>query len=390
MFVAISMLAVMCAVAHPAHAAPLASNTTQGSSNRLSALLPFANMPEAGSYTFDDDPRIHYSLDEPGKEYFEPQIDTGSCGVMLGARKYPNFRDQRTQIEQQTPGHQYLSSSQYLYHGYWVPNTIYLNQGAVVASVPILVVTKTVQCLDYDNTQPGYCRTINQTVCDVDQPRLNCNTSYFGVGFGREYDGQDQGTPDKNPFLNIKSISGAPVTSSNYNIGYSITAAGVTVGTDPSNPANYSLVGLDPYQSRTSDLDWQQPPGCLQVTDNNGNTGSCVSSKILLDTGIDKSFAHFTSASGSYVGQSPWTDGKFHTVAPGWTFKVNFGTSSDVEASFSFTTGSEGPSTPTKTQAKLDTSSGALGFLNTGRYFYKTHDILFDAANGKFGIRAHS
>jgi hypothetical protein len=102
-------------------------------------------------------------------------------------------------------GSSFLSSSKRLWVGHWVPLTVtFLDQNdkpVATSFVPVLGVEQEVIC-------PSY---VQGTTCP-DQPlqQATGDIIYMGVGFAREHDHQPQGTPDKNPLLNLTSIGQKP------------------------------------------------------------------------------------------------------------------------------------------------------------------------------------
>lgn len=174
-----------------------------------SVTIPFHDVADPDDFGFDADPTIAYRIVTGGQDssrLFTPDLDTGSTSVVVGAGHWPNWKQNKDQIARDYPqGYEYLSSSEILYFGYWVNSTIRFEDTAVdlTADFPILVVNESIYCSNYSNTSPGECPLQNRT------PRCNdtapCTTNYFGIGFGREADGQEQSTPDKNALLNIQT-----------------------------------------------------------------------------------------------------------------------------------------------------------------------------------------
>ncbi|KKY17187.1 putative outer membrane autotransporter barrel protein [Phaeomoniella chlamydospora] len=391
----------LCAIGLAANSA-FASPIRQGqihqkrysSSTAASITIPFYG--SNGDFDFVDDPRVTYKLnpDDDEQHTFHPMVDTGSTGILLGAGNYPDYDLQKDWIATFPAGHSYLSSSQYLYTGYWVDSTIHFQDAPVTAQVAILVVTQLVTCTDYDNSNPSYCPPEATTLTCTG---TDCTSSYFGVGFGREHDGQSQNTPDKNALLNINSINNMPVPS-NYTVGYAVTEAGITVGLTEENTDGYTMIKLTQntqFPSSESQYDWLPVEGCLQVTvPGSSATSPCVSSSFLLDTGIDHSYVTLTDA----AGLSGWTWSKtsqsdYQYIGDGYQFTLNFG-SDPYPATYSFVSGTvdgvTDPLAPTQILAHLNETAGADAYINPGRYFYKVNNIVFDATNGYWGVQARS
>ena len=108
----------------------------------------------------------------------------------------------------------------------------------------------------------------------------------MGVGFGRQADGQPQGTPDKNALLNIQSINGRPVDFE-FCPGYIISAAkenGIYVGINKTNADSFQFhrTKLREGPNHASDnRDWAAVPMSLSV-----NGSPYVAGTALIDTGV--------------------------------------------------------------------------------------------------------
>ena len=117
-------------------------------------------------------------------------------------------------------------------------------------------------------------------------------THYFGIGFAGGA-GQPQGTPDKNAFLNVTSISGSGLLPSP---GYILSTQGVQIGLTSINTQGFALIKLEPLLAPDSTqwqtapasanvlTDWQHARGTITV---NGRSGS---GSILFDTGVTTAF----------------------------------------------------------------------------------------------------
>ncbi len=376
----VSLLSLLTVLPLLIFGAPLTKRDTPSYASSVSGHIPFYN--SQGSWDFSQEPSIAYKLENTDDGHvYRPLLDTGSTGILLGSALYPD----NTSIPTDTPGYEYLSSSRRLYNGYWVPRDIYFQGGDnVVSNVPVLVVTKQVICNDYNISNPGKCNSVKTEVCGTPSTQT-CQTSYFGVGFGRQKDKTSQSTPDKNAFINVQSINGAAVPS-DFDQGYTITTSGIEVGITAANSANFNFIKLNPNPFGG----WASVPGCLQVTGpgGSGSNSTCTPSTFLMDTGIPYSFLTATPAM-SITGwkTSSVTGNKYQTLPTGYSVTANYGSAPYV-TSFSFTTGSSDVDQPSYVSASLDETAGDLAYLNTGLYFYKTHDILFDAGQGYYGIRS--
>ncbi|GAM86184.1 hypothetical protein ANO11243_041950 [Dothideomycetidae sp. 11243] len=357
-----------------------------------SALIPWAEEHmEHGSYNFAQDPHVKVTLNNQATTY-RANIDTGSSAFLIGSDVYPGFDDAAFNAAYQN-GTEYLSSSNKLYTGYWVPTAVHFIDGHVTTQVKTLVVTKSVDCTDYDEAVGGACPAQQVTGVNCD---MNCTLTYMGIGFGRSNDGQSDVTPANNALLNVTSIVNKPVPT-NYRPGYIITSKGITVGISHRDSTGFKLVKLQ-RTSRKLPHDWQGVTGCISVTypGTDKGTGACVTSQILLDTGIPQSYLVLTTAAGlsNWIKPSGYPDVlKYQYLPTGSEVSITFGEQDKnghitPEAKYSYQVGANSISTPSYARARLNETAGALGFVNTGRYFYRLNDILFDAEGGYWGIRS--
>jgi len=123
-------------------------------------------------------------------------MDTGSTGVVVSADKIPHINS----LPSLGPGELTYSSSGRIMIGRWVatPLSIAGGDGTRITTAPIAVLAVTrVECM------PRARRCTPNPA-----PR---GISMLGVGFGRRHDHQAQSGPEKNPFLNIATLSMPPM-----------------------------------------------------------------------------------------------------------------------------------------------------------------------------------
>jgi hypothetical protein len=314
---------------------------------------------------------------------YYPVIDTGTCGLIVSAAEFPNWSPE---LAADYPvGFEYLSSSKKLYIGNWIPKDIHFLEADVTTSVPILVVSKRYVCPGYNATRDGpNCTSPTET---IEMPK---QISLMGVGFGRQFDGQPQGNPDKNPFLNVINIRGTPITScSPFRTGYKITKEGVTLGLTENNTAGFTFAKLN--DGVTDDpRDWAPIPACIRV-----GTVPCISANAtaLIDTGIDQMYltvpplvpvqTHTEASRSTGANVSVLDDGQVIEVQygePGGAARYSFevGDTNSVE---------RGVAPP---QVIVTSSSTKKPFVNTGRHFLRGFEVIFDAAGGRYGFKATS
>ncbi|PNP58375.1 hypothetical protein FNYG_15125 [Fusarium nygamai] len=131
----------------------------------------------------------------------------------------------------------------------------------MTATVKVLAVTKTAICdpkwknaagetQEYDViAAPDVCPNPNTDYPDV---RAEDKIELMGFGFGRQQDGQPQGTPEKNPMLKMATIGGAPVNALTYRPGYVVSKQGINVGITNTNAGTggqnrFVYVSLKPH-----------------------------------------------------------------------------------------------------------------------------------------------
>lgn len=307
-------------------------------------------------------------------------MDTGSTGVVISAIDIPSFN--ASEASSYPEGWEYLSSSKRLYNGHWIPQNIYFNldnseHEIIQARVPVLCVTTVTIC----NGTTKYNSTRDEGSCPTDPDgylppitEFPSGIRILGVGFDRQGDGMPQGTPDKNPFLNIVSIDQQPVQEY-FRPGYIITAAGVTIGLTERNMRGMKYIQLPMINSTTprNPFDWGAIPACISV---DGEV--CSMGTALLDTGLNNSYITV-----------PFNVS--FTVVPNTTLladgeRVNIGFGVPVVGTDEFVVGKgiEKGVTPTKVSM---TQSDSRVFVNTGRHVYRRWEVAFDAVAGRVGFR---
>ncbi|KAL7909028.1 hypothetical protein GGI35DRAFT_493834 [Trichoderma velutinum] len=354
----------------------------------LTATLPIAYFPPP--YTWPNyAPSLTIYLHAPQHWGFSnvsstvplaPILDTGSNGLMLDAL---DLNITNATLADYEPGYQYLSSSTKLYRGAWIPFRLdFADQSGasvnVSAEVPVLVVNETLLCSGYDNKWEANCPEEN-TSNYIKNPR---GTQWWGIGFGRESDGQFQGTPDKNALLNIKSINGVNVSASdNYRVGYSLRKDGVVVGLTEENTRDYTWTKLEMQKGFSHDpRDWRNVSGCVSI-----DGGTCRLSNILVDTGVTRSYLSTADKSVHLVPSNSSSRAKI--LEAGQNVLVRFGIEPGYEGvQYNFTTGSNSSLEPDEVRTKL-VKYGMEEKINTGVYFYREWESTFDADGGYWGVK---
>ena len=156
------------------------------------AYLPYVNAP-GPSVDIIASPLLRVSF---GGRSYAAIMDTGSTGVVVSADKIPNINS----LPSLGPGELTYSSSGRIMIGRWVatPLSIAGGDGTRITTAPIAVLAVTrVECM------PRARRCTPNPA-----PR---GILMLGIGFGRRHDHQAQSGPEKNPFLNIATLSMPPM-----------------------------------------------------------------------------------------------------------------------------------------------------------------------------------
>jgi hypothetical protein len=304
-------------------------------------------------------------------------VDTGSTGFLINA----GALDAGALKVGGTPGYEFLSSSKKLYVGTWVPATITFFDATgkipqATPSVPVLAVKYSGICPSYDEKKDG-SDCPGSPLERADQIPF----FYMGVGFAREGDGMPQGTPDKNPFLNLTTIGGQRVAPARYNPGYILDANGVIVGLTAKNTQGFSLIGLGQADPKFRG-DWPPPRMCLQV-----GASPCYQGILLVDTGIPQSYITVPNPiapSELVEAIDPSTHEPLKVLKEGVTVTLGLPLAAEVAATYSYTV-APGPSPLVIPQCPKD----GTPFVNTGRSFLRTYRFLYDFENGYIGLKKH-
>lgn len=331
----------------------------------------------AGQAPFEGPPTVSLRLDGPLGAHAPPPVvmDTGSTGVVISAADLPGWSADK--VAAYPRGWEFLSSSKRLWVGRWVPTSVAFVDaaGAELArsEVPILVVDTELNCPGYDvKTSPGTCAAPKAT---ISMPK---GIAYMGVGFGREGNGQTQGTPDKNPLLNLAAIDGRPIAPATNRRGYVVTRDGVHVGLTPANTGGFRFAKLG-KQGPNGPLDWPQAPMRVAAGSLPAQPGA-----LLIDTGIPTMYLGVADPAALKTQTQTNANDKAQSkvLAPGQTVTITVPT--QPVTTLAFTTGQGDAIAPTQV---LVNSPMPTAFVNTGRHALRGFDVLFDADGGWFGLR---
>ena len=298
-----------------------------------------------------------------------PPMDTGSTGLAISAIDL-GYIDEG-QLQEYEKGTEYLSSSCVYYEGYWVPTKVTFPDGNVSAEVKILAVTFSGICSKFNDTT-GKCDQLSDKT--PRSGKLPPGICYLGVGFGRLSSQQPGGTADNNPLLNIVETSaGMTVSSSSIRQGYVITETGVWVGLAKSNTKDFSFTKLIPHPGTqpTAQLrEWDGTSAFVDYHDNLNMQGTA-----LFDTGITQSYLSCIAFQ------------ETHRLPTGDQYTIKIGNQAEMPIETLDMTVDDfaNPITPSYVRASRRDSA----FVNTGRFFYRSFDLLLDAEEGWLGLRKH-
>lgn len=323
-------------------------------------------------------------------------MDTGSVGIYASSDNFTPPPDGVNDPSYVASCTETLTSSGIIYTGqlYKTLVDLYNTAGIVAtATVPVCAVSKTT------------CQPNPRNCTPTSSPT---GVMMFGVGFGPIYANQPNGTPDKNPFLNITSApnqpgcpSSVPNQSTCPSYGYILTTdtkgqPGALIGLTPTNTQDFTWIGLatntgaPSFTAASPDIlsDFERMQGTITVNGATGNGG------ILFDTGVTTGFLTPRKGTSVQMGSSPSgaeCSASSTCVVTGTTVNVSFSgkVSPDSEdqtaiTSFSYTVGgnTNNPIQPYALALAKDTAP----FLNTTLSFINTFNYLYDGANGFIGL----
>ncbi|KAF2868468.1 hypothetical protein BDV95DRAFT_609947 [Massariosphaeria phaeospora] len=317
---------------------------------------------------------------------FQLPMDTGSTGLLVGAPLLPHIGH-----TQGTPAYEFLTSSWILYTGRLVDLTITFhgsNQTIARATVPVLVVDKSVVCPWYDPSSDTF-HCPHGPNGEEPTARDTSRITYMGVGFGRNRpgDGQPHAVPRGNPFLNIESVNGQPVRQNSWWCGYTLSTKGVRLGLTEANIQGFNFTALDPGVTHDDDpRDWDMVNMAFSINGKGENCGPA-----LVDTGISQMYIRaeegvsiptVTVRNPNKNGTAKWVQ----RVKPGTAIAVGFPSLNESRAAgYAFEVGK---GTLMEPDYVVPAKPGRPPLVNTGRNFLFGYAVAFDAAGGRFGFRA--
>lgn len=366
---------------------PAAGPDLQG--YKAARFIPYSNAND-GLPPFTDGATLVFNIQAPDggpATPFTVTMDTGSTGVVISAADLPGYSAQ--EAANHPKGWEYLSSSKLLWIGHWLPRELVFvdknNNPLVTATVPVLAVETQIDCPGWDKIAAlPECAHPKST---VEMPK---GVKYMGVGFGREHDGQPQGTPDKNPLLNVSAIDGQAVASGSFRAGYIVTPTGLHVGLTSANTQNFAYTKLQGRslnaagQPASDDKrDWPQAAMAVSVNGASAQPGS-----VLIDAGIPQMYLSVSNPQQLPTQAVTNPSVKTATVnglASGSQVAVTFGADNAIPP-YNFTVGNANDPTVPLVVIVNDTAA-TPAYVNTGRHLLRARDVLYDADGGWFGLR---
>jgi hypothetical protein len=338
----------------------------------FSAFIPFANEKD-NFFTEDVRLKIQVSILNGSTSHgshmvyqHDAPVDTGSTGLAISAAELGYTSEE--QLQEYEKGKEYFSSSRVYYEGYWIPTKVTFPDGNVTAEVEILAVTFKAICLNFNETT-GNCDSFSSPSNGSHFPLEIC---YMGIGFGRLGMQQPGGKADRNPLLNIvEAMSGVHVSKASIRQGYVITETGAWVGLAKSNTKDFLFTKLSPNpqtKNFNQPREWNGTNVFIDYHDSLNLQGTA-----LFDTGVTQ----------SYLSAPVFQDN--HRLPPGdqYTIKIGNLSGNAIETLHVTVDDFADPTTPTYVRA----ISREKVFINTGRFFHRSFELLFDAEQGWLGLR---
>ncbi|APH56432.1 Adhesin aidA-I [Granulibacter bethesdensis] len=262
-------------------------------------------------------------------------VDTGSFPTVmplsLVQAALPGFTE--AQLQTYPPGSLTYSSDNVSITGYYVPLTLAFADAT-------------------DNGGQPLTTTFKVLVSDTSHAHM------MGLRFDYDSTTQQNYTSAYSALMNL-----APMQSGAMSRGYIVSQAGLTVGLNQANAGSgWAFTKLAPASQSG---DWLAPPVTVTVNGKVLPAGS-----VLIDTGLNEMFL-------KYEGGSRLPANSTITLSM-------LGTGGAVQ--YSFNTGTPTGVAPSVVRSG-NSSTGT--FVNTGLHALAGFDVLYDAANGLFGLRAN-
>ncbi|PVH68172.1 hypothetical protein DL98DRAFT_394629, partial [Cadophora sp. DSE1049] len=344
------------------------------------APIPFSESLDLLTPPMTNKPHVRVRISSTTSRLFTPVVDTGTCGFAVSAADLPDWDP--AEATPASEGWQFLSSSDKLYVGHWVERDLYFNVRIptlpmlpiVRSRVKVLAVTSVTTCSEYNVA-------VDRDVCPMSPlPQVTPMPSgieLMGIGFGRMADGQPQGTPDKNPFLNIADIIGGRLNL--FYPGYIIRSTGIDVGLTIFNMFDMRFAHLPARSGKRHPYDWGELPACVSV----GGSSPCMQGTALLDTGIDYANIRTQANFRTWPTHADPASTHHKLVNDHVNVRIELGQPGvEVEE---FEVGVDIRRGVTPSEVRVYRDSTRAPFVNTGRHIYRDWDVAFDPVAGVLG-----
>ncbi|WP_238121268.1 MULTISPECIES: hypothetical protein [unclassified Xanthobacter] len=333
-----------------AGAALLIATTMASAQTAGPVTLPYLNAPAPGA-PITAPPTLGISI---GGAMHRAVMDTGSTGVIISASSIAHL----DQLPDLGPGSLTYSSSGRIMRGRYVvaPVTVHGADGRRVTTRPLPVLA--VSRID--------CLKTARNCTPRDKPR---GVAMLGIGFARERDHQPQGTPEKNPFLNLPNMAPGALRR-----GYVVSRQGVQVGLTGAEE------GFTRISLARSDIpgEWAPLPACLSLAGR--QPPACGT--LLMDTGVTRMYLTVPESQSAGLLAGGGADAR---LAPGTPVQV-VPPNGVAGPRYGFTAGDAAdPLAPA--EIVVSRRARRAPFINTTVRFLNGFDYLYDADAGVVGLR---
>jgi hypothetical protein len=359
--------------------------------NGPSVSVPFVNASDVSNPLLYVSPQITVGFKGSNSTdkhpMFSVTMDTGSVGIIVGRSYFTSPASGRSDSSFIGPGSETLTSSGIVFTGDWYKAIVNLYSGTTIvaqSTVPVMAVIH-VACVS------------GARACDPNAlDSSGADTHYFGIGFAGG-SGQPQGTPDKNAFLNVTSISVSGLLPSP---GYILSTQGVQIGLTSINTQGFAMIKLEPLLAPDSTqwqtapasasvlTDWQHARGTITVNGRSGSGG------ILFDTGVTTAFLTPPIGVTPTTGMGPSGaecngSNPASCAVSGTKVQVSLSNQTIPVASWNYTVGANNGSQSGNPVSPFAVSVEQNGppFLNATVRFLQAFNYMYDAANGLIGLK---
>ena len=351
-----------------------------------SIFVPLANADDA--FTIET-PKISIGFNDGAP--FEVTVALGATGIYMGNKYF-----QPPALGKSDPSYIGSSSQQLFatggtYNGDWYKTTVDIydqsNSQQIIAKaeVPVLALTSKTCASDETSCSP---LTADQLA----------NYYKFGVGFGQEFISSPQGTPDKNPFLNISWTSkGGNLPSA----GFLVTSdhqgePGFLLGLTGIYKGDFTQIKLQPLLASASSQ-WQTLPANKKLLTGWKNATATIEVNGVSGTGSVLFDTDFNGVGVGYLSPPMGAKVKTHQASDeeecgtcldnGAKVKVSIPGNASASFSYNYTLGD---SSNLLAPPEVEMYSNGVPFTTVSFHFYSGVDYYYDAERGFIGLKVLS